>query len=143
MRSSSGAAMRASRRGAELTGKLLAFSRRQLLQPSVVDTRALLHSLADMLRRTLDQHIHIEIDTAPDCPPVLADPGQLESALLNIAINARDAMPEGGTLHFRTEVCGTSPAPPASERNDREQGRRRTLRRHLHLPTPARACPTT
>jgi PAS domain S-box-containing protein len=104
-----GAAARASRRGAELTGKLLAFSRRQMLQPDSVDTHALLQSLADMLRRTLDQRIGITIDTTPGCPPVLADPGQLESALLNIAINARDAMPEGGTLHFRTEACGGLP----------------------------------
>ena len=104
-----GAAARATRRGAELTGKLLAFSRRQMLQPSTVDTCALLHSLADMLRRTLDQRIRIEIDTAPGCPSVMADPGQLESALLNIAINARDAMPEGGTLRFRTEVCAALP----------------------------------
>ncbi len=104
-----GAAARATRRGAELTGKLLAFSRRQMLQPSAVDTRALLHSLADMLRRTLDQRIRIEIDTAPACPSVMADPGQLESALLNIAINARDAMPEGGTLRFRTEACAALP----------------------------------
>ena len=112
------AAARATRRGAELTGKLLAFSRRQMLQPNAVDTRVLLHSLADMLRRTLDQRIHIEIDTAPGCPPVLADPGQLESALLNIAINARDAMPEGGTLHFRTEACGALPATLRNERGD-------------------------
>ena len=112
------AAARATRRGAELTGKLLAFSRRQMLQPNAVDTRVLLHSLADMLRRTLDQRIHIEIDTAPGCPPVLADPGQLESALLNIAINARDAMPEGGTLHFRTEACGVLPAALRTERGD-------------------------
>ena len=87
-----GAAARASKRGAELTGKLLAFARRQVLQPSAVDVNALLDSLADMLRRTLDQHIRIEVD-APPCPPCLADAGQLESALLNIAINARDAMP--------------------------------------------------
>ena len=112
------AATRATRRGAELTGKLLAFSRRQMLQPSAVDTRALLHSLADMLRRTLDQRIRIEIDTAPGCPPVMADPGQLESALLNIAINARDAMPEGGTLRFRTEVCGALPAAMHNERSE-------------------------
>jgi len=112
-----GAATRATRRGAELTGKLLAFSRRQVLQPIAVDTRALLHSLADMLRRTLDQRIRIEIDTAPGCPPVMADPGQLESALLNIAINARDAMPEGGTLRFRTEVCGALPATMHNERS--------------------------
>lgn len=112
------AAARATRRGAELTGKLLAFSRRQMLQPSAVDTRALLHSLADMLRRTLDQRIRIEIDTAPGCPPVVADPGQLESALLNIAINARDAMPEGGTLRFRTEPCGALPTALRGQRNE-------------------------
>jgi PAS domain S-box-containing protein len=114
------AATRATRRGAELTGKLLAFSRRQRLQPNAVDTHAMLHSLADMLRRTLDQRIKIEIDTAPACPPVLADPGQLESALLNIAINARDAMPEGGTLHFRTEVCGALPPQVHNELSDHD-----------------------
>jgi PAS domain S-box-containing protein len=100
------AASRASRRGAELTGKLLAFSRRQLLQPQRVDVAALLHSLAGMLRRTLDQRIRIVVDAAADCPPVLADPGQLESALLNIAINARDAMPGGGLLTFAARADG-------------------------------------
>jgi PAS domain S-box-containing protein len=104
------AAARASRRGAELTGKLLAFSRRQVLQPSSLNVGQLLHSLADMLRRTLDQRIHIEVAVAPDCPPVLADPGQLESALLNIAINARDAMREGGTLRFTAQPCSALPA---------------------------------
>jgi PAS domain S-box-containing protein len=104
------AAMRASRRGAELTGKLLAFSRRQVLQPSQVDAGGMLHSLAGMLRRTLDQRIRIEVEVPPGCPPVMADPGQLESALLNIAINARDAMPEGGTLRFSAEPCAALPA---------------------------------
>jgi len=104
------AAARASRRGAELTGKLLAFSRRQVLQPSSLNVGQLLHSLADMLRRTLDQRIHIEVAVAPDCPSVLADPGQLESALLNIAINARDAMREGGTLRFAAQPCTALPA---------------------------------
>jgi len=104
------AAARAAQRGAELTGKLLAFSRRQLLQPSAVDVPQMLQSLADMLRRTLDQRILIELDVLPDCPPVRADPGQLESALLNIAINARDAMPDGGTLRF--EAHGGASLPP-------------------------------
>ncbi|MGN8081408.1 PAS domain S-box protein [Variovorax sp. 22077] len=117
-----GAATRASRRGAELTGKLLAFSRRQVLQPVAVDTHALLHSLADMLRRTLDQRIRIEIATAPGRPLVVADPGQLESALLNIAINARDAMPDGGTLHFRTAICGALPTVLRNERNEPQAG---------------------
>jgi PAS domain S-box-containing protein len=99
------AAARASRRGAELTSKLLAFSRRQVLQPSTVDIGAMLNALAAMLRRTLDQRITIDVQVAPGCPPVLADPGQLESALLNIAINARDAMPEGGRLTFSARPC--------------------------------------
>ena len=103
------AATRATKRGAELTGKLLAFSRRQVLQPTPVDAGLLLNSLADMLRRTLDQRIQIDVDVAPACPPVLADPGQLEAALLNIAINARDAMPDGGSLRFRVDPCAELP----------------------------------
>ncbi len=108
-----GAAARASRRGADLTGKLLAFSRRQVLSPSRVDASALLQSLADMLRRTLDRRIRIEVDvgadTARPCPPCHADAGQLESALLNIAINARDAMPGGGWLRFACAPCDPLP----------------------------------
>ena len=104
-----GAAARATRRGAELTSKLLAFARRQVLQPSPVDLSLLLNSLADLLRRTLDQHIRIEVD-APAGLAVLADPGQLESALLNIAINARDAMPDGGWLRFRAAPCAALPS---------------------------------
>ena len=103
------AATRATKRGAELTGKLLAFSRRQVLQPTPVDAGLLLNSLADMLRRTLDQRILIDVEVAPACPPVLADPGQLEAALLNIAINARDAMPNGGSLRFRVDPCAELP----------------------------------
>ena len=103
------AATRATKRGAELTGKLLAFSRRQVLQPAPVDAGMLLNSLADMLRRTLDQRIRIDVEVAPACPPVLADPGQLEAALLNIAINARDAMPDGGSLRFRVDPCAELP----------------------------------
>ncbi|RZL40025.1 MAG: PAS domain S-box protein [Rubrivivax sp.] len=113
-----GAAMRASRRGAELTGKLLAFSRRQVLQPTPVDVPALLASLADMLHRTLDQRIRITVQVAPDCPDCMADPGQLESALLNIAINARDAMPEGGELAFSAHRCQTLPVAVLAELHD-------------------------
>jgi PAS domain S-box-containing protein len=99
-------ATRAAKRAGELTGKLLAFSRRQVLQPARVDVGAMLHSLADMLKRTLDQRVRIAVDVAAGCPPVQADPGQLETALLNIAINARDAMPEGGTLSFSAFAAG-------------------------------------
>jgi signal transduction histidine kinase/CheY-like chemotaxis protein len=102
------AAARATRRGAELTGKLLAFSRRQVLQPAAVDAVALVQSLAGMLRRTIDSRVRLEVEAGTETPPCLADPGQLESALLNIAINARDAMPDGGTLTFR--VAAAQPA---------------------------------
>lgn len=95
-----GSAGRATHRAAELTSKLLAFSRRQMLQPATIDLHAMLDSLADMLRRTVDQRVRIEVDCPADCPAVFADPVQLESAMLNVAINARDAMPEGGRLAF-------------------------------------------
>jgi PAS domain S-box-containing protein len=111
-----GAATRATKRAAELTGKLLAFSRRQVLQPAAVDIAAMLQSLADMLRRTLDQRVRIEIDVEPDCPAVLVDPVQLESALLNVAINARDAMPEGGRLAFVVTTTDRLPDEPGHER---------------------------
>jgi PAS domain S-box-containing protein len=102
------AATRAARRGADLTRKLLAFSRRQVLQPTAIDVAALLDSLADMLRRTVDQRIRISVESR-GVPACRADPAQLESALLNIAINARDAMPEGGTLAFRATLLHTLP----------------------------------
>ena len=108
------AASRASRRGGELTGKLLAFSRRQLLQPRAIDLPVMLRSLASLLQRTLDARIRIEVALADDCPPCMADPAQLESALLNLAINARDAMPDGGTLRFGVEPCALPP-PGAGE----------------------------
>lgn len=112
------AATRASKRGAELTGKLLAFSRRQVLQPRPVDVGELLHALSDMLRRTLDQRIRIHVSINVVCPPVLADPSQLESALLNIAINARDAMPKGGALRFRAELRSALPVELRNEVDD-------------------------
>ncbi len=108
------AAARASRRGAELTSKLLAFSRRQVLSPSRLDTGALLHSLADMLQRTLDPRIRIDCQAAEKLF-ALVDAGQLESALLNLAINARDAMPEGGRLSFACRRCAEVPLELADE----------------------------
>jgi PAS domain S-box-containing protein len=104
------AAQRATRRGAELTAKLLAFSRRQRLQPLPVSLQRFLPPLADLLRRTLDARIGIELSVASDTPECLADRGQLEAALVNIAINARDAMPDGGTLAFRAVRCDQPPA---------------------------------
>jgi len=92
------AAMRATGRGADLTRKLLAFARRQTLQPRAIDVRQLLASLADILRRTLGTNIDVRSVVADGLPPAKADPGILDTALLNLAVNARDAMPDGGTL---------------------------------------------
>ncbi|OYT98389.1 MAG: histidine kinase [Burkholderiales bacterium PBB1] len=116
------AAARASRRGAELTGKLLAFSRRQQLSPTEVDVPELIESLADMLRRTLDQRIRIEVAAGARGLRCLADAGQLESALLNIAINSRDAMPTGGTLSFSCGICAALPADVAADLGDLARG---------------------
>ena len=92
------AALRATGRGADLTRKLLAFARRQTLQPRAIDVRQLLASLADILRRTLGTHIDVRTEVADGLPPVKADAGMLDTALLNLAVNSRDAMPDGGTL---------------------------------------------
>jgi PAS domain S-box-containing protein len=102
------AAARAGQRGADLTGKLLAFARRQALEPTSVDPIAMLQSLGDMLRRTLGERIRVAVHTPATCPHCLADAVQLESALLNVAVNARDAMPGGGTLALR---CGVGQPP--------------------------------
>jgi PAS domain S-box-containing protein len=117
-----GAATRAAKRGAELTGKLLAFSRRQRLVPTRVEPSLMLRSLADMLHRTLDERVQIVVDAADDCPGCRADPGQLESALLNIAINARDAMPDGGRLSFICQPCRRVPVQVAAELADPAHG---------------------
>jgi CheY-like chemotaxis protein len=95
-------ALQAAQRGADLTGALLAFARRQPLSPRVTDVNALIRGMSPMLHRSLGEQISIRIVTAEDLWPVQVDPGQLQAALLNLAINARDAMPEGGTLTIET-----------------------------------------
>jgi PAS domain S-box-containing protein len=94
--------MLAAERGAELTRGLLAFSRRQMLQPSVIDCNMLVESMRMLLRRTLREDIELRVAPAPNAVYALADPAQLESALLNLSLNAQDAMPTGGTLTFAT-----------------------------------------
>ena len=91
---------RASQRGAELTQRLLAFSRTQTLAPQSIDLAELTGGLHDLLRRTLGEQIKIVTDVPEGAWPVMADPGQLENALLNLSINARDAMGDGGTLEI-------------------------------------------
>jgi two-component system, cell cycle sensor histidine kinase and response regulator CckA len=93
---------RAADRAASLTRQLLAFSRKQLLQPAVLDLNAVVRDLQPMLARLIGEHVEVVTALDPAQPHVEFDRGQLEQVLLNLAINARDAMPGGGTLRIRT-----------------------------------------
>jgi signal transduction histidine kinase len=92
----------AAERGAELTSRLLAFARRQALAPARLDINRLIAGMDGLLQRSLRADIEIAFDPAADAWPVELDPGQLEVALLNLAVNARDAMPDGGRLRLAT-----------------------------------------
>ena len=115
-------ALHAAQRGAELTRRLLAFARQQSLDPRVVDTNALIGNLATLLSRTLGQHIEVTFLPAADAWPTYIDPANLEAALANLAVNARDAMPAGGRLmietrnaHFDPEYVAANPGAAAGD----------------------------
>ena len=91
-------ALRAVQNGAALTRKLLAFARRQPLSPRTIATEAWLNELGTLLKRTIGELVTIAIECPQDVPCVYADPGELDAALVNLALNARDAMPRGGEL---------------------------------------------
>jgi nitrogen-specific signal transduction histidine kinase/CheY-like chemotaxis protein len=93
---------RAGEQAASLTRQLLAFARREVVQPKVLDLDTVITTVEDMLHRTLGEHVELVTSLAGDLLPVLADPGQLEQVLVNLAVNARDAMPGGGTLTIDT-----------------------------------------
>ncbi|MBC6980177.1 MHYT domain-containing protein [Caulobacter sp. 17J80-11] len=101
-------ALQGAQRGAKLTAQLLAFSRRQRLETRAVDVNAMIEGMRDLLTSTLGGGVRIEIELKPDLPPAKADPTQLELAVLNLAINARDAMPGGGVLTVSTSTLQVS-----------------------------------
>jgi CheY-like chemotaxis protein len=95
-------AMQAARNAAKLTHRLLAFARRQSLEPARLDCNRLVSGMSDLLRRTLGETVNLEIVLGGGLWPTFADPNQLESAMLNLAVNARHAMPDGGRLTIET-----------------------------------------
>ena len=94
----------AATRAAELTKQLLAFSRREVIHPRVIEPNKLVADMEKLLRRTLGEDIELTTAFAAELPPVKADPTKLEQVLLNLVVNARDAMPDGGTLRVETSA---------------------------------------
>jgi PAS domain S-box-containing protein len=94
--------VKATVRAAALTRQLLAFSRRQILQPTILDVNEMVASIQKLLRRTIPENIELQLELSPAQDAVHADAGQLEQLLLNLAINAADAMPQGGQLRITT-----------------------------------------
>lgn len=102
-------------RAAELTKRMLAFARLQPLDVGLVDANELLNNMQTLLHRSLAEEIVVAFSLAPKLAPCIADPGQLEQAILNLAINARDAMPNGGRLSIATECIHLSRAPSGDQ----------------------------
>ncbi|RYG88946.1 MAG: PAS domain S-box protein [Alphaproteobacteria bacterium] len=105
-------ALQSAERAKTLVQRLLAFARRQPLQPTAVNIAALVEDMAGLIGATVGPNIEVRVSVAPELPPALADANQLEMALLNLAVNARDAMPEGGqlTIAARRESIGEEDA---------------------------------
>jgi PAS domain S-box-containing protein len=108
---------RAAERAAALTHQLLAFARREVVRPRVLDLNTVVADVEELLRRTIGADVLLSTELAPDIRPVLMDPGQVEQVLMNVAVNARDAMTRGGTLRIETtnidvDVDFEAPASP-------------------------------
>ena len=99
----------AAKRGAGLTQRLLAFARRQPLAPERIDLTRTIGAMDVLLRHALPENIHLTFALTPDLPPVEIDPGELENAILNLAVNARDAMPDGGHITIETSWSPSAP----------------------------------
>jgi len=107
--------LRACDRGALLVSQLLAFGRKQVVKPQVVDVAALILDLQKMLRRVIGENIELETRFAPDVGRVQADPGQLEQVLVNLVVNAREAMPKGGALTIEAANVSRAEAQPPAD----------------------------
>jgi nitrogen-specific signal transduction histidine kinase len=94
---------RATERGIALTHQLLAFGRREVVRPRVLSVNAVVADVKDLLMRAIGEHVQLVTEPTPGLWPIKADPGQMEQVLVNLAVNARDAMPGGGTLTIATE----------------------------------------
>ncbi|MEO5773498.1 MAG: response regulator [Sphingomicrobium sp.] len=113
-------ALQAAERGAKLTAQLLAFSRRQRLSPAATNANEIVTKMGDMLARTIGPHIRVETRLDPNLWRALADSTQMEVMILNLAINARDAMPGGGRITIATSNIAEVPANLANELNPGE-----------------------
>ncbi len=133
-------------RAAALTGRLLAVSRRQILKPEIVDLSAIVTGLRDMIGRLVGEDVSLVLELAPDVGSIKADPGQIEQVVLNLVVNARDAMPDGGVLTIETrhvhldavyaaEHPGTRPGPHAMiAMRDTGIGMDEAIRRRIFEP---------
>lgn len=96
----------AAQRGAELARQLLAFSKQQAVRPELTDVAVVVHQTLALLERVIGEDVEIELDLEGELPSILVDRGQLGQVIVNLAVNARDAMPEGGRLTFSTRAVG-------------------------------------
>ena len=131
---------RAAERAAELTRQMLAFSRKQVLQPKVVDLNIALQKVEPMLRRVIGEDIVMTIAPKATRPRARVDPGQIEQVIMNLVVNARDAMPKGGRLTVETGDAHASMRPCSGPtRARRLRDARRVGHRHRHVGRSARA----
>jgi signal transduction histidine kinase len=96
--------LHAAERASSLTNQLLAFSRRQVAVPRVVDLNEIVQGIDKLLRRIIGEDVQLETDLSPDMPAVKVDPSQMDQVIMNLAVNSRDAMPDGGKLAIETEA---------------------------------------
>ena len=132
---------KAAERATALTRQLLAFTRQQVLTPKVLNLNEVISDVSKMLRRLIGANIHMVAENAADLGSVRADPGQLEQVIMNLAVNARDAMPDGGTLTIRTSnafVRKAGPVPRGSyvllSVTDTGTGMSEQVRAHIFEP---------